>query len=287
MTNKRPIIDTHFHVWDSDKLRLEWLDDFESSLKKYYTLDDYLEAIKGTNIIASCYEEVDVIKEQVEKESQMAVSLCEDLNNQVKAVTLGCDLSSHSFKDFINFYANKSCVRSVRHNFFAADPSIAANPLFVENTRHLATKGLMCDLVMPLEKMAIGLALAKTCPETTFVINHCAMCPFKTDAMTKERWTKGVSEYAALPNTICKISESGFMSRDHRWAITDVVDIISHCVNSFGEDRVIYGSNWPVCEITGSVQLWIEAIQESLKDKPSILLEKLFFRNAASLYQIS
>ena len=76
------------------------------------------------------------------------------------------------------------------------------------------------------------------------------------------------------------------MAPDYRWKIEDVIPIIQYCVDNFGEDRIVYGSNWPVCEITGSVDLWFAALKEVFKDKSDHVWQKLLHQNAEAYYKI-
>jgi len=284
--SESPIIDTHFHIWDAEIFKLPTLDVYPTQLKRKYTLDDYQKAIQGTNITKSIYTEVDTIKEQHQQETDMIIDICHDGSNAVIGATIAGDLSSKDFPTYIQQYAKKNVVKSVRHNLFLADPSVTTSPIFLENTRLLGKLGLMCDLVMPSAKIMQGVDLVKACPDTQFVIDHCGVCPILSDRDTREHWKLGIIEYAQCPNTICKVSECGFTSPDYAWKVPDVVEIIHHCITSFGEDRIVYGTNWPVCEITGNIQRWFEALEVTLGEFPARYSKKLFSQNAMRFYKV-
>ena len=286
MLNKKNIIDTHFHIWDSNVLDIPWLSLFDGKLKKKYSLNNYFRAINGLNIVLSCYEEVDAIKAQHKKEAQMILQICEDSSNQIVGATIAADLSSPGFKQYISTYASNASVKSVRHNFFAADAKITATDIFQDNVNFLAKLGIMCDLVMPSSHILYGVDLVQACPNTLFVVNHCGVCPMTADELEQAHWIKGIEGYAKNDNTICKISEFGFTNPDYKWQIADVIDKIRHCIDSFGPDRVVYGTNWPVCEMTASISKWIEAIESSLEYYPDDYANQLFYENAKRLYYL-
>lgn len=283
MTSQQ-IIDTHFHIWDTDVLKLPWLILFDGKLKQKYTLNDYQLAINGHNIIASYYEEVDTIKEQHKQEAEMIISLCKEDSNQIIGATIAADLASPDFKDYIRQFAKERVVKSIRHNLFVDDAKITKSKSFRDNVRLLAKLNIMCDLVMPVNNILYGVELVKACPDTTFVIDHCGVCPILANKQIKMSWRHGIANYANQKNVICKISECGFTNPDYAWQVSDVVDIIQHCVNHFGEDRIIYGTNWPVCEITASISKWIDAINISLQNFPPQIANKLFYANAKKYY---
>lgn len=284
MEDKKTIIDTHFHIWDAAVLTLPTLKMFEGQLRQKYTFEDYQEATKGLNITRSYYVEVDAIKEQHKLEAEMIINMCRDDSNSIAGATIAGDMSSQAFKEYIVPFAKQRVVRSVRHNLFAADASVSRSSIFRENVDLLGTLGLMCDLVMPAEKMMDGVELVRACPETLFVVDHCGLCPILSDQATKEHWRQGISAYAEQTNALCKVSECGFTCPDYRWKVPDVVDIIHHCIDSFGEDRIVYGTNWPICEITSTISHWLEALNVTLQDFPDHYAEKLFSKNAERFY---
>lgn len=281
----KTIIDTHFHIWDASVLTLPTLDLFVGQLKRQYRYEDYQKAIQGINIIASYYVEVDTIKAQHQQEADMIVNLCQDDSNQIMGATIAGDLADPAFKDYILPYVKQKVVKSVRHNLFAAEARITETSIFRNNVDLLAELGLMCDLVMPVDKINYGVELVKACPNTTFVIDHCGVCPILADPETKAHWQQAITAYAQQSNTICKVSECGFTNPDYCWQVPDVTDIIRHCLHSFGEDRIIYGTNWPVCEITGNIARWLEALVSTLEEFPAQYSDKLFRINAERYYQ--
>lgn len=278
------IIDTHFHLWDASVLTLPTLQLFKGQLKEKYTLEDYSRAIKGFPILESVYMEVDAIKEEHQKEAEMAIDLCKDPSNIVVGATIAGDLATETFKEYIALFAKESAVKSVRHNMFAADPAVTKSQIFIENVNLLAELGLMCDLVMPVEKILSGVHLVKACPKTTFVVDHCGLCPVGASKTVQEPWKKAISAYAKNPNVICKVSECGFTNPHHQWSCREVEGIIFHCIESFGPERIVYGTNWPICTITGTVGGWIEALESVLRRFPVEYSENLFFQNAKRLY---
>lgn len=285
MNSKRSIIDTHFHIWDVAVLTIPTVQMFEKQLKPKYTLEDYLRTIEGFNIVESYYAEVDAAKEQHRQEAEMAIAMCHDSSNVVAGATIGADLASESFSDYIVPFSKERAVKSVRHNLFAANPNVSRDTLFRDNVRLLGDLGLMCDLVMPAENIMFGVELVKACPDTQFVIDHCGVCPILGDKSIKKHWKEGISAYAKHHNTICKVSECCFTNPEYVWQVNDVQEIIYNCISSFGADRIVYGTNWPICEITGTVERWIKALELVLQEFPEHYSEKLFYGNAHIYYE--
>jgi len=280
-----PIIDTHFHIWNASELTLEWLSGFKT-IKSIYTLQEYESAIQKYNILKSCYAEVYVDRDEIDKEANYIINVCSSNQNNIVAATLGCDLTRNDFSEYIQRYNKIGYVKSVRHNFLEYNPATIIDNQFIRNTQLLGNLDIMSDLTISANFMKEAVKLVQQCPNTMFIIDHCGIYPMQGEAKLIEEWYKGITKYAAESNTICKISEPCLTAPNYHWKIEDVLLIIRHCVDSFGEDRIMYASNWPICEVTGSIELWFEALKEALKDKSDIFWHKLMHKNAEIYYQI-
>lgn len=281
------IIDTHFHVWDNTLLPMEWLNAFNGRLKARYTLNDYQRATQGLGIQQSCYVEVDTLASHHDIEAKMIINWCKAPENRLLAATLGANLSLEGFTHYIQKYLDYDCIQGVRHNFFVQDPTATKQHAFIQNTRLLSELKLYCELILPTQYIQYGIELIKACPDTLFIIDHCGAPTLNGEDKYLQLWHEGISAYAERKNTLCKISEFGFNTPNYAWSCEDVKSIIQHCVSSFGQHRVFYGSNWPVCELTAPVAQWIEAIQLSLATHRESTLEQLFYSNAKHYYNPS
>ena len=89
----------------------------------------------------------------------------------------------------------------------------------------------------------------------------------------------------ALPNTFCKIS--GIVARAQEgWNAETLAPTINHCLDSFGEERVIFGGDWPVCLLGAQMNQWVAAYREVLSKRSKIFQKKAMYSNAIQLYQL-
>lgn len=102
---------------------------------------------------------------------------------------------------------------------------------------------------------------------------------------TREQWLEGMQGAGALPNVVCKIS--GIVARAAPgWSAADRTPAVDHCIDSFGEDRIVFESDWPVCTFGARLGEWITALREIVATRPERLQHKLLHENAERIYQL-
>lgn len=165
-------------------------------------------------------------------------------------------------------------------------------PEFRQALKRLADRGLVLDVNdrVPGGLQAIA-KLAAQLSDLRFVVDHCG----KPDDATHlgDDWKRGMTALAAQNNVFCKVSGlmelSDAAMANYGHAPKDPAyyrPILDHCWDHFGEDRVIYGSNWPVCEIGGSYADQFKIVSEYFKPKGAEACEKYFWKNARKVYGV-
>ena len=98
-------------------------------------------------------------------------------------------------------------------------------------------------------------------------------------------WEKGIRELAQRDTVDCKISGT-VASANSGWKPADLADVISFCLDSFGEDRVCFGGDWPVCTLRPSYSQWLDALKWIVRDRSQEFQRKLFYENGVRIYGI-
>ncbi len=165
---------------------------------------------------------------------------------------------------------------------------------FVRSIKLLGENNLSFDLCMRASELDDGAKLAKLCPETRFVVDHCgnadpkAFLKVSSDAKPEhdaDPWRRSIDGLAKQPNVICKIS--GIVARvPQDWSSEMLAPIVNHCLESFGPERVVFGSDWPVCLMGAPLRAWVDALAEIIADRPAGEREKLWQANATKFYSL-
>lgn len=285
-----PVIDTHQHLWDLTKFTLPWhrAEDV-GTLRRNYVMSDYLEATRGLNVVKTVYMEVDVAPEQQTAEAEYVFDLCaRDDNPMVGAVVSGRP-ASPEFEPYIRKLAANKYLKGVRQVLHGASTpaGYCLQPQFVKSVQLLGELNLSYDLCMRPGELHDGVKLVDQCPHTRFIVDHCGnMSVTSTDDALRQKWQSGMKELAARKNTVCKIS--GIVaSANPNWTPADLAPNMNFAMDTFGEDRVMFAGDWPVCTLRATFAQWLNALKTIVKDRPPQFQRKLFHDNAARFYGLA
>ncbi|MEX0794661.1 MAG: amidohydrolase family protein [Pirellulaceae bacterium] len=292
-----PIIDTHQHLWDLTKISPPWLKNASEKISASHTMEDYKQAIEGLNIVQAVYMEVDVAPEQMQKEAELVRKLIQDKAGPTTAAVVSADPVSPDFQKLVGPWSQWPEIRGIRRVLHGGTPAgHCLRPEFVRSMQYLGEVGLSFDLCMRAGELKDGAELAKKCPETRFIVDHLgngdpkaflpAGDPRHAKAEHKPKvWQEGIRALADQANTICKIS--GIAARVPKdWTPDELRPVIHECIKRFGPDRIVFGSDWPVCKLGASLKEWVTALRTILEDFPEETRDKLLYANAQRLYRL-
>ena len=280
-----PIVDTHQHLWDLKQLELPWLKgDAVAEIRRSYLTTDYAEATKGLNVVKSIYMEVNVAPSDQVKEAEFVLELCRGGKTPMVAAVIGGSPQDRSFGEYIAKFQGNPFLKGVRTVLHDPDrpKGMCLEPTFVDSMKRLGDQKLSFDLCMRSSEIADGARLAEKCPGTKFIVDHCGnMDVTSTDPAARRQWMDGMKAAASLPNTACKIS--GIVVTEG-WKPADLAPNIDFCLETFGDDRVFFGGDWPVCTLKSSYAQWVAALKEIVSGRTREFQKKLFHDNAVAFY---
>lgn len=291
-----PIVDTHQHLWDLSQVQPPWLSGAPEILSQTYGLAEYAKATEGLNVVQAVYMEVDVAPEDQVKEADTLLEICRSRKGPTVAAVISGRPGQESFAPYIRRYAKEKEIKGVRQVLHAetAEKAMCLKPQFVASIKLLGELGLSFDLCMRPGELSDGLALAKQCPGTRFIVDHCGNADpsaFLTNVPAADqplhdpqKWRDDIKAVADQDNVICKIS--GIIARAPKGVpyVESLAPIITHCLDSFGPDRVIFGGDWPVCLLGGSYKDWVTALRQIISSRPAAEQKKLLHENARKFY---
>ena len=279
-----PIVDTHQHLWDLQQFHLPWLDG-GGPLAHNHTPTDYRREIEGLTVVKTVYMEVDVEASQKAAEAEYVLGLCADPNNPMAGAVIGGNPAADGFAAYVaRFQSNPSLkgVRQVLHGGLPAKTCL--QPEFVRGVRLLGEAGLRFDLCLRSTDLLDGAQLAEWCPDTRFILDHCGNADPK--AADQSQWERDIAAVAEQQNVVCKISGIVASTQPNAWTADELAPIIRHCAAVFGPDRIMFGSDWPVCTLTATYRQWVEALQTIVAGWSEADQYKLFHDNAVRFYEL-
>jgi L-fuconolactonase len=291
------IIDCHQHLWDLEKLKLPWIKP-GTLLGRSYVMSDYREAIAGTGIRNSIYMEVDVEPSLQQTEADHLIEICKSGQAPTIAAVVSGRPHAESFKAYVSQFKGSPYVKGIRQVLHGGNTpaGYCLQDSYVRGIQLLGELDLSFDLCLRPKELADGAALAEKCPGTRFILDHCGNADPEAfmkagdsriaDAKIEhqaDEWRRGIERVAAQPNTICKIS--GIVARVPKmWSADDLAPIVNHCLDSFGPQRVIFGSDWPVCLNGAPLREWVAALKQIIATRPLSEQRQLLRENAIVFY---
>jgi predicted TIM-barrel fold metal-dependent hydrolase len=290
-TDPLPIVDTHQHLWDLDKLRLPWLEK-GGKLGRSFVTKDYIAATQGLNIVQAVYMEVDVAEDQKELEAEQLLALCKQPDQPTVAAVIGCRPSSPDFPKYARRYRDNPVIKGFRQ-VMSADKFDAA---CLKSLQVCGELDKSFDLCVPGQDVGAMIKVVDACPDTRFILDHCgnpdvlAFLPAGRRGDHKpshdvDGWRRSIRELGKRERVICKISGIvGSAPKD--WSPDDLAPVINHCLDSFGPNRVVFGSDWPVCLTGASLQQWVTALRAIIRSRPIAQQRQLLAENATKFYRL-
>jgi L-fuconolactonase len=282
----QPIIDTHQHLWDLKKFRLPWIKK-GSPLAKNYLLAEYAEATKGLPIEQTVYMEVDVDPDQQPAEAEYVAALCQRADTHMAAAVVSGRPASDGFAKHLDRFRTSAFIKGIRQVLHgeSTPAGTCLDPKYIKGIQLLGERGLSFDLCMRPNELTDAAKLAKACPGTRFILDHCGNGPLFED---RSKWEKGIAELAAQKNVVVvKISGIIAQTEGRKWAPEDLAPVINHTMKVFGPDRVMFAGDWPVCTLGATYRVWVETLREIVADRPAQEQSKLFHDNAVRIYGLA
>ncbi len=278
------IIDTHQHLWDKDLFHYAWLESLPK-LDRSFRLSDYQEATRGLEIEKTVFVECDVDDEQVEDEALHILRLAEQPGSRIAGVVASGRPEKDGFESHLEKLRGQPRLKGIRRILHTHPDELGRGKTFIENVRKLEEYGLSFDICVLARQLPIAINLVSQCPGVTFILDHCGVPQVKERVM--HPWREHIQEIASFPNVYCKVSGLVAYADPVNWKPEDLRPFVDHVLESFGWDRVMFGSDWPVCTLAASYRQWVEALLSLTQAAGETNQGKLFRDNAIRAYRLS
>ncbi|GHO82917.1 amidohydrolase family protein [Dictyobacter formicarum] len=280
-----PIIDTHVHLWDPERFRMSWLDN-AGILNQRYALSEYHQHTQGVDIEGMVYVEVDIdphytliepkwVAEQARQDPRLrGIVAYAPIENGARVRAYLDELVSIS-----------PLIKGVRRLFQGEqDDAYCLRPEFVHGIQILPEYGLSFDICVRHTQLESVIELVRRCPGTAFILDHIAKPDIKDHLL--DPWRQHIEALAAQPNVVCKISGMVTEADPEHWTIEDLAPYVAHVIAAFGEDRILYGGDWPVALHATSYPRWVETLDTLTAHLSPTARRKLWIDNARKFYRL-
>ncbi|MGB5458340.1 MAG: amidohydrolase family protein [Eudoraea sp.] len=274
------VIDSHQHFWEYDPVRYAWIDDSMKVLQKDFLPAD-LGPILKDNKVDGC---VAVQADQSEAETEFLLRMAGE-NDFIKGVVGWVDLRADNIADRLAYFSQDKKLKGVRHIVQEEpDPEFMLRKDFQNGIGHLARFGLTYDILVYPNQLAAAVLLARAFPDQKFVLDHIAK-PRISEGLDNQ-WVHYIKELALNPNVSCKVSGMVTETRNFKWQQEDFSPFIEVVLDAFGWQRLLYGSDWPVCLLGGSYKEVLTIVKDYMDKLPEKEKAGIMGLNAINFYSL-
>jgi predicted TIM-barrel fold metal-dependent hydrolase len=277
------IIDTHLHLIDRSVLRYPWLAG-TPALDRDFSYAEYAVQAGRAGIEAALHMEVDVDAADIDAETAHVKALAARDGSLLKGAIVACRPEDESFAGYLEHQLADPFVKGFRRVLHVVPDDLSQGALFRDNIKRMAGSRLTFDLVVQPYQIPKAMALVDLAPGVTFVLDHCGVPDIK--AGSEHPWRRYISEIARRPNVVAKISGVVAYADPDTWSVETLRPYVEHVVGAFGWDRVVWGSDWPVCTLGGGLAPWVAATHTLLAGTSVGERARLLSGNARKLWRL-
>lgn len=273
-------IDSHQHFWNYSAKQYPWIDERAKRIAQDFLPDDLEREIKKVHLDGS----VAVQARQSIEESHWLLNLA-DHYPLIKGVVGWVDLGSPKVEEELAELSKHPRFVGVRH-VVQDEPNdrFMMKPDFLRGIGKLKEFHLTYDILIYPKQLPAAIELAKEFPDQTFVLDHIAK-PSIRDGV-RSPWDKQLRELAQAPNVSCKVSGMVTEAKWSEWKAADFEPYLDVVFGAFGVDRLLFGSDWPVCLLSGSYEKAYTLAHEYVRRHAPKAEAAIFGENAIRAYRL-
>lgn len=275
------IIDSHQHFWEYNEQEYGWIKEQLSPLKRDFLPAELDVLLRNEHISGA----VSVQARQSEKENDFLLQHAKN-NSFIKGVVGWIDLKSEKIDERLRYYRDFPIMKGFRHVVQdESDPSFMLHPAFLNGINELILAGFTYDILVYARQLPQVFAFLQYFPDTPFIIDHLAKPDIKHRLFSS--WQADMRKIAAFPKVSVKISGMVTEAEWHQWKKEDFFPYLDELVQSFGLDRLCYGSDWPVCNLSGNYKSQLDVITSYFSTFNQTERDKVMGVNTQNFYHLN
>lgn len=274
------IIDTHHHLWEFNSHEYGWMDDSMEVLKR----DHFPEELKTEMSRVGVTGTIVVQARQIIEETRWLLELAEE-NPFIKGVVGWVDLRSTDLQKQLEAYAFHKKLVGLRHVIHdEEDDEFMLRPDFISGIEAIQVYNLTYDLLIFPKHLMVAKELVRRFPKQRFVLDHMAK-PFIKSGIIQP-WKDHIESLADQPNIWCKVSGMVTEADLVGWKMEDFMPYMEVVFGAFGTDRIMLGSDWPVCKLAGEYKEVLKIPLTFITNLSNGEKENIYSQNAIDCYQL-
>ncbi len=273
-------IDSHQHFWNYDPVKHSWINDDMEIIRADFLPED-LEPILHEYGFSGC---ISVQADQTEEENTMLLDHAAK-HDFIKGVVGWIDFKAEDIDDRLAYYQQFKKLKGFRHILQGeADRAFMLNADFKRGISKLHKFGYTYDILIYTDQLGYANEFAAAFPDQPFVIDHLAKPQIKDGNITD--WAKDMKAIAQNQNVGCKVSGMVTEADWKAWKAEDFTPYMDVVFEAFGADRVMFGSDWPVCRVAATYGEMLSIVEGYVAKLSATEQAKFWGDNAIGFYKL-
>jgi len=274
------ILDSHHHFWKYNPIEYDWIDGSMKVIRK-----DFLpENLKTTIQEAGVDGVISVQARQSVEETDWLISMAHQ-NDFIKGIVGWLPLIQDDMEVYLEKYANEKLLKGVRHVIQGEpDPEFILRKDFNRGISLLKEYSLVYEILIIERQLSNTIRFVDQHPNQVFVLDHIAKPLIGRKELSP--WKENIMELAKRENVNCKISGMVTEADYQKWTTSQLHPYFDVILEAFGSDRLLFGSDWPVCLVATSYKNWMELVRKNITSLSDTEQLKIMGGNATRLYQL-
>lgn len=274
------VVDAHQHFWEYNPQHHGWISEDMAAIRRDFMPGD-LAPVYAKNEVAGC---VALQVDQTEEENQFLIGLAAD-NSFIKGIVGWVDLRAANIGERLDFYSSMKIIKGFRHIVqVETDKSFLLGEFFTRGISMLRSYNFTYDILVYANQLDQVEQFVQRFPDQPFIIDHLAKPDIKSRSI--DDWTKRMSNIAKHKNVYCKLSGMVTEADWKKWTYQDLEPYMQAVLNAFGAERLVYGSDWPVCLVAAAYERQFEVVKTFIGSLSHSEQQKILGENAVRFYHL-
>ena len=273
-------IDAHLHFWRYNASEYSWIDDSMAALRRDFLPEDAAGEMRAAGIDAC----VVVQTRQTLEETRWLLALARQ-HPFIAGVVGWVDLRAADLDAHLEALPMHPKLVGIRHIVQAEPDDFLLGDTFRRGVARLARHGLAYDILVYARQLRAAIEFAGALPDQRLVLDHLGKPDIRTGAF--DGWRRDLDRLAALPNVCAKLSGLATEADWRHWTVEDLHRYINAALDSFGPERLMIGSDWPVCTVAGEYRDVLDVVRTAIAGRPQAERDAVLGGTAQRFWNLS
>lgn len=256
------LIDTHQHLVYPDAAGYGWTEGIPVLAGKAFTLADYHALTDGMGIEATLFIETAVDDDDIAAETKLVSDLSKERDSGIIGLIATCrPETDDGFDAWIETAIAQGAV-GFRRILHVVEDDMSQSETFRGNLRKIGAAGRAFDMCFLARQLPLAAELADACPDTTLILDHCGVPDIAGGGL--DPWREDIRRLSERPNVSCKLSGILAYCAPENATLEAIRPYVDHVLETFGPDRMVWGSDWPVVDMAHGLRDWLAVTRQIL-----------------------